>query len=123
MRRKNFWYTLWMAGLYVHIPFCIKKCHYCNFVITTGSDKSDFLDIFKKEAAHYRDFFKNKNFETLYLGGGTPSTLDPDETKTLFSALREKFSLGQAAEITFEVNPADVTEKKAEAWHQLGVNR
>ena len=67
-----------MIGLYLHIPFCEKKCHYCNFVVTTSYSKkeqTEFLTAIEKEIGHHRDHFEDRDFETLYLGGGTPSVL------------------------------------------------
>ena len=67
-----------MTGLYVHLPFCKKKCHYCNFVITlrgSGDKRRFFLESLEKEMSHWANTFKDRVFDTLYVGGGTPSAL------------------------------------------------
>ena len=110
-------------GLYVHIPFCLKKCHYCDFVITTGNDHRPFLNSLKNEIAHYAPRFQKTVFETLYLGGGTPSVLTGGELKEIFGWLRGSFNFKKNAEITVETNPGDVASGKAEAYLKLGVNR
>ena len=83
-----------MTGLYIHIPFCEKKCHYCDFVITTQKSpvsRAVFLKALEKEISRYRGYFENSLFETLYLGGGTPSVMNAEETKVLFTLIRKNF--------------------------------
>ena len=118
--------ALQMTGLYLHIPFCRTRCHYCDFVITTGrssSGKRVFLDALASEAAYYAPAFAKKKFDTLYFGGGTPSQLDPAEWVRLFEILRKYYSFTRTAEITVEANPGDVSTEKARALKALGVNR
>lgn len=115
-----------MTGLYVHVPFCLKKCHYCNFVTTpagSAHDRSDFFRALSAESASHRERFSEMRFETLYLGGGTPSALDAEETEKLFSLVRENFLLREGAEVTVEANPGDVTADKAALYRRLGVTR
>ncbi len=115
-----------MIGLYVHIPFCVKKCHYCDFVVTTtgGAEvKNDFLDALEKEVIYYSPQLRGKKFDTVYLGGGTPSTLDAVQIWRVFSILRGHFSFRSGIEITCEVNPGDLNEEKAGAYRELGINR
>lgn len=115
-----------MQGLYVHIPFCKKRCHYCNFVITTQSGEPNqvlFLKALEIEAEHRRPYFENKPFDTVYLGGGTPSVLSEENIRGLFGVLRKNFSWKPDAEVTIECNPGDITKDKAMAYQSLGVNR
>lgn len=115
-----------MTGLYIHIPFCRKKCHYCNFVIALASSdkrRGAFLEALSKEAAHYAERFSDVIFDTVYLGGGTPSTLEADELEQLFQCLHKNFRWKIDAELTCEVNPGDVDPDKALLLKKLGVNR
>ena len=119
-------YSILVTGLYIHIPFCTQKCHYCNFVITTAhapSDHAAFLNAFEKEILHTRSDFENIVFDTLYLGGGTPSVMNREETAILFDLIRKNFEFKNAAEITCEINPGDIDFDKAENYRVLGVNR
>jgi len=115
-----------VTGLYLHIPFCIKKCHYCNFVITnSGSQdkKTEFLSSLEKELDHYHDRFRNVFFETLYLGGGTPSSLSEEALKELLSLIGSHFKFKKDAERTCEVNPGDLDENKIRVLKEFGVRR
>ena len=119
-------YSICMAGLYIHIPFCTKKCHYCNFVITTQKTSEahgNFLTALEREIAHYRSDLKNTVFETLYLGGGTPSVLSAEMTNKLFQLIRANFKFKKNAEVTCEANPGDIDQKAAKNYKLLGVNR
>ena len=115
-----------MTGLYIHIPFCRKKCHYCNFVIApvgSAMSRSSFLAALEKEAEHFATRFSDVIFETVYLGGGTPSTLELDEWEWLFHILRRNFRWKADAELTCEVNPGDADLNKAFFLKKLGINR
>ncbi len=115
-----------MTGLYVHIPFCQKKCHYCNFVIAlAGSHDSRraFEEALHHEIEHNAGPMSETVFDTLYLGGGTPSRLESREIEWVFHELRRNFRIRPGAEITCEVNPGDVDLRKAMLLHKLGVNR
>ncbi len=115
-----------MPGLYVHIPFCLKKCHYCDFVITTKNSpqtRHSFLQAIGKEAAQAAARYGRILFDTLYFGGGTPSLLAEQEIGRLSKLLRETFDFAPGAEITCEINPGDATPEKLEAYKTLGINR
>ncbi|MBI4432513.1 MAG: radical SAM family heme chaperone HemW [Candidatus Omnitrophica bacterium] len=115
-----------MPGLYVHIPFCSKKCHYCNFVVTLASSQSaheDFFQVLEREVAARAGSFAGRVFETLYIGGGTPSLVDAGGMKKLFDLLHAHFQFKSDAEVTLEANPGDVTVEKATAWRGMGINR
>jgi oxygen-independent coproporphyrinogen III oxidase len=116
-----------MAGIYIHIPFCKKACHYCNFHFSTSLHrKADFLKALHAEihaAAHYHPYLNAQPAETLYLGGGTPSLLTFSELESLFELLHEKFSFVKNSEITMEANPDDINPDALKSWKQLGINR
>jgi len=113
------------VGLYVHIPFCSAICPYCDFVkIRDRNDlKPAFLEALEKELLFYRDSFGRIALETLYLGGGTPSTLDIPSLADIFEQIRGCFDLANLQELTIEMNPEHVTPEYADGLAQLGVNR
>lgn len=115
-------------GLYLHIPFCHRRCHYCDFVITTNqsvSIRKRFLEALAKEVRQARKQYDRLTFETLYLGGGTPSVLEGGEAVFLVTLLREHFDFQPDFEFCCEMNPEDVVQspEKMEVFRQLGVNR
>lgn len=113
-------------GLYVHIPFCVKKCHYCNFVIALSGNpglQADYLRALEAEIDEARRRYGPLTFDTVYLGGGTPSALSVGEMEKVFSLLKKSFSWKPDAEITVEVNPGEVDGEKLAAYRRLGVNR
>lgn len=110
------------AGLYVHVPFCRTKCRYCDFYSETDLDAvSPWFSAALAEADLYREICGA--FDTLYLGGGTPSLLPARLVESLLRGLRGCFSFGPGTEITLEANPDDVTAEKLRAWRAAGVNR
>ena len=115
-----------MPGLYVHIPFCQKHCPYCHFATTATGNESEhqsFLRAIKAEAEFAKNQYGLETFDTVYIGGGTPSALRVDETKELFKILRSSFSWPADAEVTMEINPGEVDAQKAQVYKELGVNR
>lgn len=115
-----------MLGLYIHIPFCAKKCHYCNFVITTRSSKdvvSGFLENLDKEIRRQKKKYALGVFDTLYLGGGTPSRLGEDGTRRLFDLIHKHFSFKSDAESTVEANPADLSGPLCDLYKKVKINR
>ena len=110
------------AGLYLHIPFCRIKCQYCDFYsITDASLIKAFLGALEQEILLVQSC--HPQYDTLYLGGGTPSLLSPQDLETLFRLIYRHFTITGDAEITLETNPDDVTEEKLLLWRHLGVNR
>jgi oxygen-independent coproporphyrinogen-3 oxidase len=110
------------AGLYVHVPFCRAKCPYCDFYSTPALSLVDnWLRAVKKEAVLYKDEFST--FDSLYVGGGTPTVLPDDAFGTLIAFLQHHFAFAEDTEITVEVNPEDVSPEKLEALKFCGVNR
>ena len=111
-----------LPGLYIHIPFCKTKCPYCDFYSKTSTSLiPEWLQAVKKEALLYRDQFSS--FDTLYLGGGTPTVLDETELTSLIEYLFKTFCFAPDAEITIEANPNDITREKLSVFRALGVNR
>ncbi|MSR77934.1 MAG: radical SAM family heme chaperone HemW [Candidatus Omnitrophica bacterium] len=113
-------------GLYVHIPFCLKKCHYCDYVITLKRDhdfRRRFFDALRLEISEAEARYGRLCFDTIYLGGGTPSALSGSEMTELLDLLRETFDFNFDYELTCEVNPGDVDPVKLETYRGLGINR
>lgn len=110
-----------MNGLYIHIPFCIQKCRYCDFASYSGkmSTASAYVDAVCDEMKKY----KGECFDTVYFGGGTPTVLDVEMFEKLFWTISENFYLSDDCEITVEANPATVNTEKARALLDFGVNR
>ena len=116
------------AGIYVHLPFCRRKCAYCSFPTTDALHRAgDYLRALESEirlagrsASPTTEAIPP---DTLYFGGGSPSILDPAAVGRLVETVRETFRLAVGAEISLEANPEDVTRDKAEAWMELGINR
>jgi oxygen-independent coproporphyrinogen-3 oxidase len=115
-------------NIYVHIPFCERKCPYCDFYsITDRTSSSAYVDALIKEARAFAEsgvvFEPNGSDDTLYIGGGTPSSIDAGDIARLVETLREIYSLSSDAEITIEVNPSSLTAGKAAIYKDAGINR
>lgn len=110
-----------MHSLYIHIPFCDKKCFYCSFVVTVGQLKrsDQYVDALKKEAALY----KGTRIKSVYLGGGTPTTLTINQFENLVNFINKNFALDSNFEFTVEANPEGLDLQKLRALKDLGVNR
>ncbi len=112
-------------GIYVHIPFCMKKCNYCDF--------NSYANCFVKEQTYFDALFseikeKGKEFkdvlcDTVYIGGGTPTAVDSENIKKLMRELLENFDISKDAEITIECNPKTAEEKDFERYIKSGINR
>ncbi|MCX6288304.1 MAG: radical SAM family heme chaperone HemW [Bacteroidetes bacterium] len=112
-----------MAGIYIHIPFCKKACHYCNFHFST---QLKYIDDFTKAIIQEIEIQKNylsQPIETLYFGGGTPSLLPMDDFHKILDKLRSVYSLDSNIEFTIEANPDDIQPNQVNAWKKAGVNR
>ena len=113
-------------GLYIHIPFCLSKCPYCDFYsLTSVSAVPDFLDALFKEMEMYRNRFNP--IETVYIGGGTPSLLSPQQLEDMLISVKKNFDLISdpeiTPEITIETNPADLSRSFLESMREIGINR
>lgn len=114
-----------MSGIYVHIPFCKSKCRYCDF--TSFPDKIGFAESYMtcvyREMLMRGEQLKDYKFDTLYVGGGTPSVIDESYIAMLIAAARKYLNLSPDAEITIEMNPESASREKIETYKKNGVNR
>ena len=113
------------GGIYIHVPFCQKRCIYCDFYSTTyGLEwKRLYVSALRREMLSRRSEIDSSRVPSLYIGGGTPSQLPASLLMEMFQAIAESFTFAEDAEITIEVNPDDVTPRLIEALHQTPVNR
>jgi len=112
-----------MAGIYLHIPFCKKACHYCNFHFSTQTTQVQaFVDAIIQEIELQKNYL-NEPIETIYFGGGTPSLLNEVQLKAMMEAIHTHFKVATTIECTLEANPDDINLVKLAAWKQLGINR
>ena len=112
-----------MAGIYLHIPFCKKACHYCNFHFSTQTDTIQaFVDALILEIELQKSYI-NEPIETIYFGGGTPSLLNEPQLKAILAAIYTHFKVAANIECTLEANPDDMHPIKLAGWKQVGINR
>jgi oxygen-independent coproporphyrinogen-3 oxidase len=112
-----------MAGIYIHIPFCRKACHYCNFHFSVSQNLlPQMIDAICHEAELRNDYI-NEDIATIYFGGGTPSLTTKYEVRSTIDKMRDLFTVNAGAEITLEANPDDINEEKLIAWKDAGINR
>lgn len=113
-----------MAGLYIHIPFCKRRCIYCDFFSTTCNEKkTDYVQALCKELELRKDYLEGEEIETIYFGGGTPSQLSYEELKSIFSTIYTIYKVREDAEITLEANPDDLTTEYISQLRLLPINR
>lgn len=113
-----------MAGIYLHIPFCKQACYYCDFHFSTNlSTKRELVEAIARELTLQKDYVNGERINTIYLGGGTPSMLDAEELELLFTTIHKNFSVNEAAEITLEANPDDLSLPRLRQLRSQGVNR
>ncbi len=111
--------------LYIHIPFCVKKCLYCDFLSSpsSGREQEDYVKALKQEivqeSLNYKDYFVT----TVYFGGGTPSLLPGSFVEEIMDAVFGNYQMVKDCEITLEANPGTVSEEKLKAWKRAGINR
>jgi oxygen-independent coproporphyrinogen-3 oxidase len=108
------------AGLYIHVPFCTSVCPYCDFAVTiAGEDRrSGYLDALEREVALARKH--DLRFDTIYFGGGTPSSLDPDQLGRIIEVVFSELDIASGATLHLEINPEDVSRDRTAAWRELG---
>ena len=109
-----------MAGIYIHIPFCKSRCRYCDFFSTTQLEKRSLYTKALLSEWESRKHELNEEIRTIYIGGGTPSTMDDAD---LYKIIQHCSASSPVVEMTMEVNPGDVTKEKALAWRAMGINR
>lgn len=111
--------------LYVHIPFCIRKCQYCDFLSGPSSkeERREYVTELCQKIRTYKKLAGSYHVVSIFIGGGTPSILEAEQITAIFEAIRDTFVVDEGAEITVEMNPGTVTEEKLTAYRQAGINR
>lgn len=113
-----------MSGLYIHVPFCAKRCSYCDFFTSTDQSRKDsFVESVCGELALRRDYLGGEALRTVYFGGGTPSQLSAEDFSRIFDAIRRDYSFAACEEITLEANPDDLTVDYLSSLRDLPFNR
>lgn len=113
-----------MAGIYVHIPFCARRCIYCGFFSTVRENEAArFVNALCRELEIRKDYLGGAPIRTVYFGGGTPSRLSPDQIGQVVGSIRAAYGLDSLQELTVECNPDDITVEYVSALRRLGVNR
>lgn len=114
-----------MMNLYLHFPFCQQKCFYCDFV--SFSNQKHLIDQYchnlLRETDFYGQKFQGAQIDTIYLGGGTPSLIEPTHLKQILQNIRQSFHVKDGAEISIETNPDSLSREKLQAYRQIGINR
>ncbi len=111
-------------GLYVHIPFCVSKCQYCNFYSINQLDYvNDYLVALIKEIERESAKYKDCNVDTIFIGGGTPSILPTGAVSLIINTIKNCYNVDTNCEITMESNPNSIDYTKAVSWKEAGVNR
>ena len=113
-----------MAGIYIHIPYCKRKCSYCNFFMSTClKSKKELILAEIKELELQKKYINNEVINTIYFGGGTPSILEPNEISLYLDTISKNYKLNNEVEITLECNPEDIDINKLKTLKNLGINR
>ena len=113
-----------MAGIYIHIPFCKKACHYCNFHFSTSLHFiNEMAQCLLHEITLQKDFFGDEIIESIYFGGGTPSILPASDIMQLINQIKKVFKVSETIECTLEANPDDITASKIKTYAAMGINR
>lgn len=114
-------------GIYIHIPFCVRKCNYCDFLSFAADDdsKEKYVRKLLEEIALYKNTQTTDTYlvKSIFIGGGTPSILESSQMERIMNKLKEIFSIDNGAEITMEMNPGTVTMEKLDTYKRIGINR
>lgn len=113
------------SGVYIHIPFCVKKCNYCDFPSYPGLEGifHDYANAVRTEMERLAQEYGKLCADTVFIGGGTPSLLPVQDLSLILNGLYQSFSISKDAEITLEANPGTISREKAKSWKDLGINR
>ena len=117
------------VGIYIHVPFCERKCTYCNFNTTDFFEDlaARYIDAVSREIAYWGENLRGRGepaqVDTIYFGGGTPSIVDSGHLDSLIVSCRAAFDVAQDAEVTIEINPATFSKTKVREWLSAGINR
>lgn len=111
--------------IYVHIPFCIRKCFYCDFLSMAADDtvKKAYIEKLKEEIYHTGPDYKGRQVRSVFIGGGTPSSIPENAIASVMSSLNKSFDIMNGAEITLECNPGTLTAEKLRTYKESGINR
>ena len=117
-----------MSSIYIHWPFCVSKCNYCDFnsIACKGSniDFENWLKLYKKVLLKFKnEFYKDEDITSVYFGGGTPSLLPVFFVEDILNEIQKNFNLKDEAEITLEANPKTIDKEKAVGLKKIGINR
>ncbi len=113
-----------MSGIYIHIPFCKQACHYCNFHFSTSLKyRDEMIESLLKEIKLRQNYLIDKNLQSIYFGGGTPSLLSATEISTILEEIAKYFHFDTSTEITLEANPDDMSIKYLHTIKEAGINR
>jgi len=113
-----------VSGIYIHIPFCKKACHYCNFHFSTNQNsKSAFIEAVSRELILRKLEYASDEIQSIYFGGGTPTVLDVTELNTILKTVYKNYKVSETAEITLEANPDDLDLEKIKQLSNTKINR
>ncbi len=113
-----------MAGIYLHIPFCKRKCAYCDFYsIANTSNQEKFIEALLHEIEIRKNYLGNETIQTIYFGGGTPSLLSPKNLEHILESIDKNFNIEKNREITLEANPDDLSVQYLKEIQNIGINR
>lgn len=112
-------------GLYVHIPFCIKKCKYCDFISYRQNNSmiDSYVTALTKELSMHKNTLRDYKIKTVFIGGGTPSILDINKLDIIINQIHKNFDINSRAEVTIECNPGTLTKEKLKFYKNIGINR
>lgn len=112
-------------GVYIHIPFCETKCYYCDFISFPRKKHEEkyYIEYLLREIQMYKEFLHPYKIKTIFIGGGTPSFIDPRHISKILSYIYKNFNVKKSAEITLEANPGTLDEEKLKIYKESGINR
>jgi len=110
-------------SLYIHYPWCLKKCPYCDFNSHEGEIQSDYISALIKDLDGDLQYVQNRAIESIFIGGGTPSLMNTEDASYLLNGLKERLNFSDNVEITMEVNPGTFEAEKFTEFRSMGINR
>mgnify|MGYP000889963385 FL=1 len=110
-------------SLYIHYPWCVKKCPYCDFNSHEGDPQADYISALIRDLDCDLKYLQNRQIHSIFIGGGTPSLMSVDDARELFKGLRQKLSIPNNIEITLEANPGTFDANKFAQFREVGINR
>ena len=112
-------------GIYIHIPFCVRKCLYCDFLSAPADEevREQYVEALCREIRKESQKYADRTIETIFLGGGTPSVLTGDQLSRILQTVYRHYRISETPEISMEINPGTATEEKLATYKEAGVNR